>query len=88
MPAGVLMDRVEAGHAVAVLIFAADQGAGPLGATRITSMSWPRLDLAEVTVKPCADEQCVAGYRFGRDGVGVQRRLDHVGREHRDQSLP
>jgi len=85
LAAAVLVDRVDAGHAAADLVLAADQRARALGRDQHHVEVIARRDHAEVHVQAVREQQARAGLHVRRDRFLVDLLLHHVRGEHRDQ---
>ena len=69
---GVLVDRDQAGHAAAALVFAAHGVAGPFGAIMNTSMSGRGSIRLKWTFRPWAKASAAPSLHVGREIVAVE----------------
>ena len=86
--AGVLMDRDQAGHAAAALIFGAHGVAGALGRDHQHVEIGARLDQVEMDVEAVGEQQRGALLHVGREVGAIDVGLQFVRRQHHDDVGP
>ena len=86
--ARVLVDRDEAGHAAAALIFRAHRVAGALRRDHQHVEIGARLDQVEVNIEPVREHQRCALFHIGRELVAVDLGLQFVRRQHHHDVRP
>jgi hypothetical protein len=85
---GVLLDRDQAGHAAAALVFRAHRVAGALGRDHEDVQVAARLDQVEVDVEAVSKGDRRAVLHVGRQVIPVEPGLKLVGGEHHDHVGP